>query len=122
MARCDATDKHNNWRITPLKSLGLAISTLLMFVVGPLVSGWTLSILWGWFIHPVFTAVPSLGVVDAIGISFVARFFLGMLAARPKVDDDRTLSDLVFTGVAWTVVYNGMFLGLGWVLHLLRGA
>lgn len=37
--------------------------------------GYVLSIMWGWFIVAKFPSMPSLGVLEAIGINFVVGLF-----------------------------------------------
>lgn len=53
------------------------ISTISIVVVGLIIAtamrGWALSLLWGWFIVPLFDA-PQLTIVQAIGLSMVISF------------------------------------------------
>jgi hypothetical protein len=41
-----------------MKFIGILVSTFLMFIFAGLVSAFTLSLLWGWFVCPVFSAAP----------------------------------------------------------------
>ncbi len=101
-----------------MKAIGITVTTLFMLFVSQLASGYTLSVLWGWLVRPVFPAMPGLGVLDAIGITIVVRFLAVTPAAKK---DDRTLTTIITHGLVWVVVFNGLFLGIGWGIHLLRG-
>lgn len=71
-------------------------------------SGFTLSILWGWFMVPVFH-LPELSIPQAIGISVVIHFLTNKDAGR-KDDREVSLPQILF-------YYPGVLL-LGWLIHL----
>ncbi len=54
-----------------LACFGVGVLAPLTIIVNALLSGWILSVLWGWFIIPVFH-LPALTIPYAIGISIVA--------------------------------------------------
>ena len=60
-----------------------------LFILGSILRGWVLSILWGWFVVPVFS-LPNLTVVQAIGISLIIGFLTYQSDAKSNdTDDDR---------------------------------
>ena len=60
---------------------------LIMIVLMALWGGYALSVLWGWFIVPIFEA-PPLSIAQAIGISITARFlFISTDAPGSETDD-----------------------------------
>lgn len=50
--------------------LGLAVAVA---ILGSILRGWVLSILWGWFMVPTF-GLPELGVLPAVGMMFTITF------------------------------------------------
>lgn len=54
-------------------------------------NGWALSILWGWFIVPIF-GLPELSIPAAIGIAMIVNY---MTYQEPGHADDRTSDDKV---------------------------
>lgn len=48
---------------------------MIAVVVGTIVNGWVLSILWGWFVVPLFNLAP-LTIPYAIGISTIFSMFI----------------------------------------------
>lgn len=69
--------------------------------------GWFISILWAWFVVPVF-ALPVLSVPQAIGLSLVGTTFINTSGSSKKqTTAEWTLSALlgpiVGLGLAWVV-------------------
>lgn len=54
---------------------GLVVLVIALFVVAPIVSGLALSILWGWFVVPVFS-LPSLSIPAAIGLTLTLQVLI----------------------------------------------
>lgn len=75
-------------------------------------SGLTLSVLWGWFVVPVFGA-PSLSVAQAYGLALVVRVASGLKDAESKGDKGfgLVLAKLVLV----PPFICGLFLLVGWV-------
>lgn len=76
------------------------------------VNGFVLSVMWGWFVVPVFH-VPELGLWQVVGLAMVLQLFAGQTSvAREKTED---------AGKAFMNVFLLPFLilGLGWLVHLL---
>ena len=83
-----------------------------LFVVAPLsviLSGWTVTVLWDWFIVTTFKLVP-LTIIQALGISLIA----GYLTHQPIKQEARKYSELV----AFCFAKPIMFLIVGWIIHL----
>ena len=95
-----------------LGKLGCALAALLMIIPSAIWHGWVLSIVWGWFIVPLF-GLPSLSIAYAVGLVLVAGMFRG--ESKTDEDDDVVyriakslgnafLGPLLVLGLAWIVV------------------
>lgn len=51
--------------------IGAVTSVAALLILLPILSGWVLSVLWGWFIVPAFH-LPALSIPAAIGVSLIA--------------------------------------------------
>lgn len=88
------------------------IPAFLVFVIT--LNGWALSVLWGWFVVPVFN-VNNLSVIQALGISVVVSFFKGY---QETVEVKKQQWVAAFGKVAsWPL----STLAYGWVIHLMLG-
>lgn len=56
-----------------MKALAILIGVVTLIVISSLWYGYVLSVIWGWFIAPTFSA-PLLSVPAAIGMSAAIRF------------------------------------------------
>jgi hypothetical protein len=73
--------------------------------------GWAVSILWGWFVAPVF-GLPAITISQAAGLSLVLSAMRAKLSA-PK--DETGLALKVLT----VVIGPPMAVGVGWVVKWL---
>lgn len=85
------------------------IGFVLMVVCG-ILEGWVFSVMWGWFIVPVFGA-PALRIPHAIGLALV----VGMLTHRVRKEQNQP--DTVEI-LAYGLVMPFVYLGIGWVVKL----
>lgn len=54
---------------------GVLIFAFALLIIGPIVNGWALALLWRWFVAPQF-GLPILTVVQAIGISLTINLLI----------------------------------------------
>lgn len=98
------------------KSGEVVICFLLSLLVLPVISlwnGYALSILWGWFVVPVFSA-PPLGVAAAIGIAIVASYLTYHYRHEPE---HGSVTDRLATSIVWALVKPCFALALGYVVQ-----
>ena len=57
----------------PAEAALIVAATILLLIVSPIANGWALSILWKWFIVPLF-GLGSLSIAQAIGLGLVVSF------------------------------------------------
>jgi len=81
---------------------------LAAFLVAVLLEGYVLSVLWGWFIVPVFSA-PRLTVAYAIGLALL----VGMLTHRVRKPEDTPETPFF---LAMSVINPVIFLVIGWIV------
>lgn len=70
--------------------------------------GLTFMLLWNWFIAPVFSGMPELKLVQAIGVSIVVGFFTSR---------DRSEKETYGEIVSFALCLYAFSLGFGWLIH-----
>ena len=83
-----------------------------VIICTPLV-GWTIKVLWGWFMVPIF-AVPQLAISQALGLYMVVSFMAHHVDLRVK--DTRSMSDVVGSGFVFILTKCGVALLTGRIL------
>jgi len=102
------------------------VMTVALMAGGAILDGWVLSILWGWFMVPVFH-LPPLAIAPATGIALM----IGLLtreAPRPGIEEKtpRPAFEKMDRGLWEKLARNGVVpwlfplftLFLGWIVHL----
>jgi|OM-RGC.v1.031168147 hypothetical protein len=85
---------------------------IVLFTVGAILKGWVLSILWGWFIVPVFH-LPQLSVVAAIGVAMALSYTVnGLTSGKGNKDKDGVARILTMLLGPFVVLF------VGWIVHL----
>jgi hypothetical protein len=102
---------------TRLKVIGVLTTSLVIIVCGAFFSGLVLSILWGWFIVPVFHVIP-ITIPQAIGISLV----VGMIVQQSSSGKDKEKKDdgiglALFTAFCVATIAPLFTLGIGAIVH-----
>lgn len=93
---------------------------LIMLIAGVFLlpwTGWAFSVLWGWFIAPVF-GLPLISWMQAIGIGLVVD------AAKYKYeeDEDEDSDETFFKKILSQFFTPLVYLGMGWIVMILNGA
>ena len=103
-------DKEKGCMVAVLSVLGVPV----LIALSAVTSGWALSILWGWFVVPVF-GLPALTIAQAVGVSYVVSFLTRRTAQPNKGEKEH--SDVVW-GVSVLFIAPLLTLGIGWIIHL----
>lgn len=103
--------KNENEKFT--SCIGTIALVVLALVVGTIMNGWALSMLWGWFIMPIFAA-PSLSVVQAIGVAMVVSFLTSGLQSETYKSKDFT--DLIGQFAGKAIIYPIVVVAIGWLV------
>ena len=82
---------------------------VVLVILGYLLKGATLSILWGWFVVPVFGA-PALTIAPAIGIALIVSYLTfqdsGNGNSTLKIDWSRAIAKLII--LPFVVLFIGL--------------
>jgi len=87
-------------------------TALVSVILGSILNGWVLSVLWAWFVMHQFHVAP-IGVVQAMGIAMTARMFLPSSSTKTE---EKSLSEALANLVGTTVLGPLMVLGTAWIL------
>lgn len=95
----------------------VVLGLLIWLTISSVFGGWVLSLLWGWFMVPVFH-LPQLTIVPAIGIILIVRY----LASGVEIDDEKGegLDKKVkkfLRRLYLSIVRIAIVLLFGWIVH-----
>lgn len=96
--------------------LGL-VAILVLVVYSVCLSGWAFSLLWGWFIVPVFGA-PMLLVSQAIGISLVVTYLTHHDRVSSKKKEGETFTSVMIEIILTATIKPLFAVGMGWLITL----
>ena len=101
-----------------MEFIGKLVSSIAIIAIATVVRGWAISVLWGWFIIPIFNS-PVLSVGEGIGLSLmVSVFSVGNTAKR---EDSKSFALwIIQSGVASTISL-GTFVLLAWIVAQMIG-
>lgn len=92
-----------------MKALLLTILILIWVVLGTVLNGIVLEILWEWFVVPL--DMPPISVAHAIGLSLVTRF--ATYVDDSKVKDERDFKEMLYESVPRHIGLMGLFMLVG---------
>ena len=96
--------------------IGLVVLIGLIVVLGYMISGLVLSILWGWFMVPLFE-VPEISILEAIGITLVVHLFMRRLATKTDIDAESEISTTkIGKALARSFIVPLITLLTGWIV------
>lgn len=99
-----------------MKSLEIFIILTLSVILGPVLNGYTLSTLWGWFVVPTFGA-PGLSVGVASGLVLLVAFLTYQrLAQVVEEKQQKSHWEKTFENLAWLVLRPLVTLAMGAVI------
>lgn len=95
--------------------LGGFVLVVALMVVSAICNGYALSVLWGWFIVPVFN-LPQLSIPVAIGVALVVGY-LTKQETNSSDTEDKSFGELMAKGFAISIAKPAVALLFGWVVH-----
>jgi len=98
-----------------MKFIGYITTTIIVIFLSAIFSGYVLSVLWGWFILPVFDA-PTLTISSAIGLSIVVGFIARDYPEENNKGDSP--SDILGKAILKAAIKPLMVLLVGWIVTL----
>jgi hypothetical protein len=94
----------------------LYVVALLSIPLGYILNGLALSVMWRWFMTPVFN-LPALSIAQAIGVSIVVGF-LSYQHIDTKKDEGLSEEYKVMTAIVVTFLRPLFALFIAWIVHL----
>lgn len=98
-----------------MKVLGYIFATLIVMAIAAPVNGYMISVLWGWFMVPIFN-LPVIGVFQAIGLAYVAA---ALTYQTKEQDKDKSYGELLLSGTIMAFAKAGLFLFTGYIVKSL---
>jgi hypothetical protein len=98
---------------TFLSCLGAIGLVIILVPLSIIMHGWVLSIMWRWFMVPLF-GLPVLTIPYAIGISAVVALFKGN--STTNKDDNKTATAKFLEALFVAFVAPLISLGFGWIV------
>jgi len=89
---------------------------VVLLLVSSILNGYVLSVLWGWFIVPVFN-LPTLTAVSAIGIAMVVSYLTYQYNESDE-DDNKSFGEKLAKPIAIAILRPLFALFFGWIVHL----
>lgn len=96
--------------------LGGFVLVVALIVISSICNGYALSVLWGWFIVPIFH-LPQLSIPTAIGIALVIGY-LTKQETHDSKDDDRSFGEIMTRATVLSILKPAIALLFGWIVHL----
>lgn len=98
---------------TGLACFGLIVLAAVAIVVSAVMNGYVISVLWGWFVVPLFS-VPPLSVATAIGLSLA----VGMLVSHssPSNSEKKDTGEVIVNLISQAVFSPLFTLFIGWLV------
>ena len=99
--------------------MSIFLTIVIFIVLAPLVQGFVISVLWIWFIVPIFH-LPAPPIINAIGIALIARIIIApdYTAAGEKHKND-SLPAIVGLIASKAIVEPFGILAMGWTFKQL---
>ncbi len=97
-----------------MKQIGYITTFLITMLIGSLIQGYTISILWGWFISPLFE-LKILSIQMAIGMSL----FISYTTNHQKIEENKqSFSKQMFSSMSLVSLRSLVVLMIGWCATL----
>lgn len=103
--------------------ISICLGVLLMIVLSTLFSGWVLTVLWEWFIIPLFSRpdldIPQLSIVAACGLMLTFRFLITQPTNNQNKSNGATdwrskLGEVIIL----SFMYPAVVLLVGWIFSV----
>lgn len=104
--------------MSALTVFGGVIGVATLMVISSIFNGYALSVLWGWFVVPVFH-LPELSIVPAIGIAMVVSYLTYQENNCEKEKEERgSFGEVIMLGTMAAIIKPLFALFFGWIVHL----
>lgn len=94
----------------------LAIIALpVLIVINSILNGFVLTVLWGWFVVPLFS-LPPLNIPQAVGISIILSYLTHQKTDTKDKDDG--FWSTILSALLYIILYPLLVLAIAWVVQL----
>lgn len=83
--------------------IGIIVVVVVLIIGGTILSGWALSVMWTWYVTPVF-GLPILGVKNAILLATLISYFTPV-----KLDDENKTKNEKLFGAISLITFKPIF-------------
>lgn len=83
------------------------VGAIVLVAVAAILRGWAFSILWGWFVVPIFN-LPPIGVAQAIALSMIVGMLTHQYVPSKEKDAWQPFANIFITPL--------LALGIGWII------
>jgi len=97
-----------------MENFGKFMTIVLAMIISPIISGFVILKLWGWFVVPIFETHP-LRLAEAIGLMFLVNYL--KLKRDKETDKDKFWKEFA-TNIFFLIIMAGFALLSGWVVTL----
>ncbi len=92
------------------------LSIPVLIVLSVVANAYALSVLWGWFVVPLF-ALPALSIPVAMGLSVIVNFMTSHSTTESKTSDDDEPWETLLKAFIYVIFRPGFALLFGWIIH-----
>lgn len=101
-----------------MSALGRFVVAVVLAMLTTLTGGLLLSVLWAWFLVPVFPTLPHLSVMNGVGLSYVMEFPFMTVSLRQVLADEDNKTTGWQIAVGMLIFQAIMFMSAG-VWHMI---
>lgn len=100
-----------------MKFIGIFTLGALTLIGGTLYSGFATTVLWGWFIIPLFGLNP-INLAQAIGLKLVISWFCHRIPSMNELNKEkRSASEKLTENIIRAIMLPSLVLGFGWIIQ-----
>jgi hypothetical protein len=100
-----------------MEIVGKITLTVIAMILGTLTKGYTLSVLWGWFVIGTFD-VPPITIPQACGLGLLVSYITHQYV---HVEDKRTYEEKMIAAILAPIIFPAVALSVGWVILQFMG-
>ena len=100
-----------------METIGKILVGIMLLVAAIVVGGYTVSLLWSWFVVPV-SGLPALQIVEAIGIRMFVAYLGADVSAARRDTKDETIFQTFSTNMVSSILVSIIVIGSAYIITL----
>ena len=94
------------------------VGAIIVWIAAVILRGWVLTVMWGWFMVPVFNA-PSISIAAGLGISMIVSFLTSEHKPATKSETPKSEAWLrLAEQLVFAILYPLLTLAVGYIVQL----